>query len=315
MIAQVSSGFGDFLTQIPLSFVLCFCVSGILLVVVSVVIVQARLKRSGERVVEQAQERYAASPKRSASIDTGDLPDLDLLVQASPPPRPSAQHDATSIPLNDDPPAQAVEVVSIQRDLVDGGLIIQMGGKSYRDLSADAQFRSSFLKIMRELGPMVREAQEMPTETASTPPVPPADAPPTLGEMLASEEPPAAPPVQTAPPPPKPDGSMPGDLPKYRLEDPPEVVKKPGRFLGRSKKEYVPVPELDIAGRIEAYLQHKLEHTPDFAERSIHVHPAPDGTVSIEVDGKFYDAVGDIEDSAVQAFMTATIAEWQERNI
>ena len=41
--------------------------------------------------------------------------------------------------------AQAVEVVTILRDVMDGGLIIQMGDKIYRNLSSDETFTERFL--------------------------------------------------------------------------------------------------------------------------------------------------------------------------
>jgi hypothetical protein len=35
--------------------------------------------------------------------------------------------------------------------------------------------------------------------------------------------------------------------------------------------------------------------------------------VRIQVDDKFYDAVGDVADAEVRAFLSATIQEWQDR--
>jgi hypothetical protein len=73
------------------------------------------------------------------------------------------------------------------------------------------------------------------------------------------------------------------------------------------------IPELDIAGAIETYLQHKLAQTPEYAGRKIHVHSAPGGGVRIQVDESFYDAVGDVTDAGVREFLSATIQEWQDR--
>jgi hypothetical protein len=73
------------------------------------------------------------------------------------------------------------------------------------------------------------------------------------------------------------------------------------------------VPELDIAGSIEAFLQHKLESTGAYPGREIHVHNAPGGGVRILVDDDYYDAVSDVDDPEVRDYLTATIEEWQER--
>ena len=100
----------------------------------------------------------------------------------------------------------------------------------------------------------------------------------------------------------------PGDLPKFKMPDGPPVKPKRGQ---RPVAE--PIPEINIAASIEAFLQHKLSMTPQYATRSIHVRPASHGGVAIEVDGKFYESVGEVEDAAVRAFLSATIEEWQAR--
>ena len=197
-----------------------------------------------------------------------------------------------TVNVNDGSSAQAVEVVTILRDVVDGGLIIQMGGKTYRDLGNDDAFRSSFLKIMRELSPVVTQAPaaESPAEETVADDVPApvtddtADDMPAIDELV-DESSAAAPTPTTAQSGPPVVGPLPGDLPKFSMAEEPKTIKTKGGLLGRTKTEFVPVPELDIAGAIEAYLQHKLQITPDYAGRSIHVHPAADGGVAIEVDG------------------------------
>ena len=102
---------------------------------------------------------------------------------------------------------------------------------------------------------------------------------------------------------------MPGDLPSFKLDDNPFERPKRGKKL-----DLKPVPELNIAGAIEAYLQYKISHTPDYQSRSIHIYPSPDGGVSIEVDGLFYDSVGDIPDNDTREFIAGAIQEWQERH-
>ena len=300
------------------------------------VIVRARASRNQMAAISAAAP---ASPRRPVEnkIMSEDLPDLDLLVGMPPanltpsavPPKRTARKGTFTIDVIDGEAVQAVEVVTILRDVVEGGLIVQMGDRAYRDFSDDEFFRSSFMKVMRELSPLVKQTPKssespMPAKAASetkpssdTATTAPASSPITsIRDLLDGSEDDMEDfevPV-SAPPPPKADGTMPGDLPKYSLDQEPEVVKKRGT-LGRTKTEYKPVPELDIAGSIEAYLQHKLVHTPTYAQRSIHVHPAPDGGVAIEVDGQFYDGVNEVDEDGVRAFLSATIQEWQQRNI
>lgn len=111
-------------------------------------------------------------------------------------------------------------------------------------------------------------------------------------------------------PPPRADG-LPGDLPDFKSYAEPTSEKK--GFFGRRKVEYNAVPELNIAGAIETFLQHKLVNLPEWKAYGLHVHPAKDGTLRIEVKGKFYQAVSDIQDEKVRNFLSETIQEWQER--
>jgi hypothetical protein len=185
--------------------------------------------------------------------------------------------------------------------VMDGSLIVQMGDKAYQNMNQDAEFRERFNKLMRELGQMVAQNGTTLPTPANAAPMPEPDSSPIVQANPA--------PSYTPPPPVTADGKMPGDLPSFRLEDNPMQPVKRGQ-----KAPKVSVPDLNIAGAIEAYLQHKLRHTPEFASRSLHIHPAPGGGVSIEVDGQFYDAVGDVADPGVRQFLSTTIEEWQSRN-
>ncbi len=69
--------------------------------------------------------------------------------------------------------------------------------------------------------------------------------------------------------------------------------------------------ELDLAGQIESYLQQKLLTAPDIASRGLHVHSAPGGGVQIEVDGRYYASVDDVDDAEIKAYLQQTIVEWQ----
>jgi hypothetical protein len=215
--------------------------------------------------------------------------------------------------VKDGAESEAVEVMTVLRDVVDGRLLVQMGDRVYQNVNSDAEFKDRFMKLMRELGQTATKSAAAPVEVQAAPEA----APTSLRDLLlpnAPEEesapPPPPRPAASAPPPPiASTGRMPGDLPSFRLDDNPLPKAQRGRKL-----EQKPVPEVNIAGAIEAYLQHKLRNSPDFSGRSIHIYPAPDGGVSIEVDGSYYDAVGDITDNAVREFIAGAIQEWQERH-
>ncbi len=338
ILAQASSGFSDFFEQIPMGLILMFCGSAVALVVFGFLIVRARMQRAPKPLPEYPNVPVSRSAKSAGLSDAAlaDLPDLDLLVSA---PKPTSQAASRAVRTGTYPvhltsgeTTQAVDVVTIMRDVVDGSLIIQMGDRIYRDLTHDETFRTTFLKIMRELSPVVSQATgrktgPLPAPASDLPKAPMADPAPAAeeealpslrdlftGEETPQPEKPQRPPVKRPAAPPAGSGPLPGDLPRYTLDDQPQVVKKPGRLLGRQKTEYVPVPELNLAEAIEAFLQHKLQRTPEFDGRSIHVHPAPDGGVSIEVDGVLFDSVGDVNDSEVRTYLSETIQEWQERN-
>jgi hypothetical protein len=312
------------------------CFFGALLVFVVVALAWVRQRKA-------RQNQPALIPAKPAFVGANeDMPDLDLLVNmpaaapvpppapvspapasrptpaanpngmpnfsaasapAAPAPNRPARKGTFSLSVKDVGNTQAVELLTVLRNVEDGTLIVQMGDKAYQNINHDTDFRERFNKLMREVGQMVAQnntTAPTPVTTASTPTIEP--------EVSPVVEPDPAP-SYTPPPPVTPSGKMPGDLPSFRLEDNPMQPIKRGQ-----KAQKVSVPELNIAGAIEAYLQHKLRHTPEFASRSLHIHPAPGGGVSIEVDGRFYDAVGDVADPAVRQFLSATIEEWQSRN-
>jgi hypothetical protein len=254
------------------------------------------------------------------------MPDLDVLVNTSglaasapartssaPAPTPlvparSARKGTFQVEVRDGDPAEAVEVLTILRDVMDGRLIVQMGDKNYQNPNSDPEFKERFNKVMRELGQTVSK----PAPEAPPPPAPiESDEPMSLSDLIPPS-PPAPPPAAPKPrpaPPVQTSGPLPGDLPSFKLADNPMEKRKRGK-----KQDIKPVPEVNIAGAIEAYLQYKLRQTGEHTGRSIHIYPSPDGGVSIEVDGHYYDAVSDIEDADVREFIATAIQEWQERH-
>lgn len=302
----MDSGFGDFFSQIPTIFILMFCGSGILLLIVTGSIVRTRSKQRDAAVPVAAAPSYA---------DLTDLPDLDELatVPVAPPvkARPSGAH---ALVLAGGESVEAVEVMTVLRDVAEGGLIIQIGDKAYRNPppAADGDFKRRVVATVRDLRAVLQTgALEMPASSA------PAPVAAVVEDAIDNAPAPAVDPPIPAPVPPPPAPAArrasvyepaPGDLPKFRMPDGPPVKPKRGK---RPIAE--PIPEINIAGSIEAFLQHKLARTPEYDHRSIHVVPAVHGGVKIEVDGTFYDSVGEVADLTVRQFLTATIEEWQAR--
>lgn len=262
--------------------------------------------------------KYAA-PAPTPAMDEG----------ATPPPAPVRPAAAYRVMLNSGETADAVEVLTVLRDVADGSLIIQIGSKSYRHPAegADADFMRRLNGALRDLN----AGASAPTGSAPAPAPKPAAPPPAAstsgvgGEDYPSFDPPSPSPTSTgttqayrpptsgattsstgttqaAKPP------LPGDLPKFRIEDQPPMTGRRG-----NKGPKVEIPEINIGASIEAFLQHKRVQNGDFSGRRIHVRSGLGGAIVIEVDGQFYDAVGDVKDPTVRAYLQETIEEWQSR--
>ncbi|MCA0455861.1 MAG: hypothetical protein LCI00_17930 [Chloroflexi bacterium] len=329
----MSSDFSEFLSQPFISGILslmCF-VTLLLIATIAGIVYMRRRKAQQNLVVVPPPSFVGESAYSTANMD---MPDLNLLmhtpaaapkpapvVRSAPPPpvpvsAPAPQRPARkgtfAVTPRDASATEAVEVLSLLRDVVDGSLIVQMGDKAYQNVNSDPEFKDKFNRLMRELGQLMTkpavEITEQQMETAASD-VETVDLP-SASEAVEVSEPSFVAPKKSAAPPPTYDGRMPGDLPSFKLDD------NPMRKLKRGQKpsEVSPVPELNIAGAIEAYLQYKLTHSSMYGGRSIHIYPAPGGGVSIEVDGQYFDAVSDVTDSSVREFLSETIAEWQERH-
>jgi hypothetical protein len=347
----MGSDFSDFFRQLPLGMIACMCLSGAILVGSLIAIFFARSRRRASGTVAESDTTAATSfstpTEKPKSYDTGELPDLDVLLNVPIPPAPApvasraVKPGTYEVKLADTGEAvQAAEVMIIMRDVDEGRLVVQMGDQTYSNLSNFPDGKNRFLKIMKELAGIVAakpastnaEPTPSPESTTSDPSAAPnaegqsgllsrlaenKDELPTMGDLLASapQEPKKV--IPTVPPPPLPDGSMPGDLPKFKLGETPIAPRRGSGFIKMTKEQEremkKPVPEINIAVAIQEYLQHKLRHTPEYAGRSINVSPSPSGGVTIEVDGKFYEAVSDIVDGEVRAFLAMTIEEWQSR--
>ncbi|PJF22519.1 MAG: hypothetical protein CUN56_05570 [Phototrophicales bacterium] len=309
---SIENQFSDFFSQLPTGLFVMVCGSSILLLAAFAWFIyfkplyKARKNRQ-ENPTPQVDEsmEIPAMKRKPKKNDFDDLPDLDMLLDPSslakelPPiddtpeaapkkPAPMRyQRGNVRVKMDNGATIPAEEVLSVLRDPRDGRLIVQINNTGYRSLVDAPNTKETFIKIMRELSDVVNKPDNNPPDPAESLPDTPA--------------------TKSAPPPPiSLDGAMPGDLPKYRIED----SIKP---TSRGKYEAAPVPELNIANAIEAYLQHKLKHTPEYSGRVLHVLPAPGGGVRIQVDDIYYEAVSDIEDPEVRAFLQQTIQEWQAR--
>ncbi len=298
----MDSDLGDFFAQIPPTIFLIFCGSIVLLTIVAVLIFWERQRKAKRKA---AQESAPPAASDSAFTFNADLPELAALVSDVPPAAvPRGGGAASRLHLSSGEEVEAAEVMTVYRDVAEGGLIVQVGTSIYRSppINADPEFRRRLLNTLNELGKPARESMTTPAASAPAPASSPADAPP-----VPSMPPPSSV-TATSELPPMPPGALPGDLPKFRMPDKPEAPKR-----GRRRSPTEPIPEINIVEAIEAFLQYKLASAPQFAGRSIHVKPAPGNGLAIEVDGRTFEAVSDIDDDAVRAYLQSTIEEWQDR--
>jgi hypothetical protein len=187
----------------------------------------------------------------------------------------------------------AVEVMRVWRDLSDGSLIVQMGNERYRTLAGiqNQDLARRFVAVVRELWAMVNSAPSR--ITGSQPAAPDAALPggaakrPRIGLLNAEPE--------------QPPGK-------------PNVLKQMARTALGTGGTPKPDEPAGIANAVEDYLQFKLSSTPQFAERSIHIRTSHDHGVRIEVDGHYYDAIGDVIDPDVREFLFAMMREWEARH-
>jgi len=266
----------------------------------------------------------------SDPIDTGMLPDLDSLLTPGQKASQKSPDGKLEVTLNTGDKRKAKEVFVVLRDETDGRLMIQIDETAYRSLKGTGDARKTFTTVMKELstyilkedmaqGTVTKETKSTDSvklETLLTEKSEPVieDKPITESKVTSASKPVSGSknvPKSNTPPPPLADGTLPGDLPSYKFDDnPANIEKKRGRV---TKVEFTPPPEVDIVGAIEAYLQYKINHTPEYQGKNIHVHPSPSGGVSIQVDNEYFDSVDEVSNQDVRAFLRETIDEWQDR--
>lgn len=191
----------------------------------------------------------------------------------------------------------AREMISILRDEADGHLIIQIGKKGYRTLADNPKVKSGFSKIMKELSTVVLTVDDNPPEVRSSVAL---DVPTSLDTMAYEDE--------------ADDAVLPGDIRIRSMDEMPTGYEK-GRFGQIIVKEVEQkVEEINIAKAIETYLQYKISKAPEMQNRGIHIRSGLGGGVRIEVEGKSYDFVDEVEQADARDFIQQAINEWQERH-
>lgn len=81
--------------------------------------------------------------------------------------------------------------------------------------------------------------------------------------------------------------------------------------LGQTRVEPDETGPRSIADQIEDLLQSRLEREPAFQGRAIHVRPSGQGGVSIVVDDRRYDGIGEIDDPEVRALLEDVVRGWE----
>jgi hypothetical protein len=185
-----------------------------------------------------------------------------------------------------DMPPDSVELLRVWRDLANGALIVEIGGQRFESVEElqRADLERRFLNVMRDLDSMARQSPASPSASPSAPPS--ARRAPAAKDQDPDEGPPSLSP-----------GAMLRQMTRVAMGQAPEPVEE--------------VPDLSIADQIEAVLQAQLADLPEFDQRDIHVRPSPEGGVRIEVDGQFYDGVGEVDDSDVRDLLADVVREWE----
>lgn len=212
---------------------------------------------------------------------------------------------SVDVPVSSGGDTQAREMMSVLRDTADGRLIVQIGNTGYRSLVGHDKARAGFARVMKDLAKSVSTPDDNPpavpqapkTETSPQEPLPPFGSP-----IMSSHEDSNAP--------------LPGDIRMPSMDEMPDSysVGRFGRVRVKKIKQSERMEEISIADAIEEYLQYKLSMTPHFQSRNIHIRSGFGGGVRIDVDGKTYEFVDEIEDKEAQAFIKQAIDEWQERH-
>jgi hypothetical protein len=227
--------------------------------------------------ISAKEEAEGVEPPSEEEEPPFELPRLANLLHREATPPPAAV-----------PSENVVEVMRIYRDLADGSLIIDIGGRRYRHIGemSDPEIARRFAGNIQALSAMA-------------------------GASPGASVPPVAGPAE-----PQPQAPFPGPPPTAVRRPTPEEPAKPVRrgIFGQRKDKLPPEPEpKSIIEQIEELLQFRLAMTPPLARRAIHISEGAGGGVVVDVDGVSYGGVSEVPDEEVRAFIQATIQEWEAR--
>jgi hypothetical protein len=176
---------------------------------------------------------------------------------------------------------EMVEVLRVLRDLADGSLVVEIGGRKYRSLTeiADPQVKRRFLGNAQALAlfAQVAESPSMPWP-ASTP-----------------------------------DVTLQPDLPPTELAEPLLSTSQLVANVEPVISQVQPGGPKTMADEIEELIQMRLKSIPTLMHRSIHILQAAGGGIRVEVDGRYFDSVAGITDPDVMAFLQSIIRQWEAR--
>lgn len=194
---------------------------------------------------------------------------------------------ASTSPTTD---GETVEVLRVLRDLADGKLVIEIGGKRYRSLAEiiDPQVKRRF---MGNAAALAQFAQ------VSTAPLSPAAVlwPAPKTEVVDQ------PPTITYPP------------PQQSVEPSIQPAGTTETAVAPADSQEQPSAPKTIADEIEELIQLRLHTTPALMYRSIHIRQGAGGGIRVEVDGHYFDSVAEVTDPEVTAFLQSVIHEWEAR--
>lgn len=228
------------------------------------------------RLADSFRSWKAETPSLSATTSTS---------SASSPPLSGSTPPRIPAPVGD-----TVEVMRILRDLADGSLLVEIDGQRYKRLAdiADAQVGRRFIGNAQALAHFAHlDDVKVPDEWGELP---------GAAEARVTSPPPSEA-VRQSPP---------RAFPSSREQNTASSSKP-------VSSEEAEGPALSMVEQIEELLQFRLTATPDLAQRSIHVRSALDGGVRIEVDGRYFEGVGEVPDDRVREFIQSIIREWEAR--
>jgi hypothetical protein len=166
---------------------------------------------------------------------------------------------------------ETVEALRLLRDLADGKLIVEIGGRRYRSIAdmTDPQVRRRFMGNAQALTEFVHPpAAAAPVSQTPTQ---------TITESTAQA-------AQTT------------------LTTPPAEIPKVAKETRQTKT---------MADEIEEALQVRLAKLPELSRRSIHILSTPDGGVRVQVDDTYFDGISDVTDDEIRTLLQNVIHDWE----